>query len=299
MARLRLIHLSDIHIREARPGWVPRDFLTKRTSGWVNLLRRGRRFDRALHVISHLIADVKRTKPDALIFSGDASALGFRSEVQAAAIALHVGDSRMPPAIAVPGNHDHYIRAAASSDAFESAFIPWMVGHRIEPHRYPFAREIGGMWFIGVNSCKPNRLAWDASGAVGHTQLARIDRLLGELPLGPRTLVTHYPFSKDDGRPEPYWHGLRDRVALASLLEKHDVRLWLCGHRHANYALPPSRDIPFAQICAGSSTQAGRASYMEVLIDDATVTVKRHVFQGHEEHFLPANEPVNIPGVFE
>jgi len=145
---------------------------------------------------------------------------------------------------------------------------------------------------------KPNWLAWDASGAVGKLQLDRLQRLLSELPHGPRVLVTHYPYCQDNGEAEPYWHGLRDRQELARVIIEGGVRLWLCGHRHVSFVRGPSADTPFAIVNAGSATQAGRASYVELTIDGSDLAIRRHIYQRAEDRFDPTPELITFPGLF-
>src|SRR5262249_21702952 len=101
-----LAHFSDVHLTVRRLGWLLRDLASKRVTGWFNLraLGRGKRFAHAETVARATVADFRARRPDTLVFSGDATALGFASEVAHAARALHVGDAELPPGFAVPGN---------------------------------------------------------------------------------------------------------------------------------------------------------------------------------------------------
>src|SRR5436305_919631 len=84
---LRLAHFSDIHLTADPLGWERGDWFNKRLPGWINLrwLGRGRRFRTADDVVEAMTADLRRRRPDHLIFSGDATALGFESEFARAA----------------------------------------------------------------------------------------------------------------------------------------------------------------------------------------------------------------------
>ena len=101
---------------------------------------------------------------DHLVFSGDATMLGFDTEMAAAAAALGVGDRALPPCIAVPGNHDVYVARTERRGAFEAAFAAWQQGERVGKAIYPFARKVGHVWLIAVNSAKSNFWLWDATG---------------------------------------------------------------------------------------------------------------------------------------
>lgn len=287
MTALRVIHLSDVHVQQRRAGWRPRDFLGKRATGWLNLTlsRRGRRFRGAEHLVHRIAKHVATLKPEFIVFSGDATALGFPAESVAVAQALGVGDTSGPPGIAVPGNHDHYTKSAVLARGFETAFGPWMEGERVGPFPFPFARKAGDVWFIGVNSCVPNSLPWDTRGSVGIAQLGRLDELLGRLGDGPRVLVTHYPYVTAEGLPEPPVRALRDREQLAEVMRKRGVPIWLCGHRHRAYHIGPTDRMPFFLNCSGSATQTGLASFSELMIEADAVQIRRHVWTASEDRF--------------
>ena len=118
------------------------------------------------------------TGPNHIIFSGDASFLGFDNEVARAAQLLRVGDPASPPGLAVPGNHDLYTPAAVRSGAFESNFGPWQRGVKVDNEPYPFAQRVGSVWLIGLNSAAPSPWPWDATGQVGAPQLGRLREML-------------------------------------------------------------------------------------------------------------------------
>src|SRR6478736_4423468 len=92
---VKLAHFSDVHLTARRLGWTVRDVFGKRTTGWVNvnLLGRGGRFRHAPSVVDVLRRDLATRGLDQLVFSGDATMLGFDTEMAAAAAALGVGDS--------------------------------------------------------------------------------------------------------------------------------------------------------------------------------------------------------------
>ena len=269
---MKLFHFSDIHLTAKPLGWRPRDLVTKRVTGWANvrLLGRGKSFRHAPAAVAALRRDVGGRAPDGLVFSGDATGLGFASEVLVAAKALGVGESEVP-AVAVPGNHDRYTRRAVREGVFEQAFGPWLHGLRVDAEVYPFARQVGHVWLVCLNSSTHNRWLTDASGAVGPAQLDRLVRLCGALPPGPRVLVTHYPLRTADGLVEHRQHRLRDHAAVLAAARACGVGLWLHGHIHKRFVLEPTAGIPFPVVCAGSGTQTNRWSYAEYSIDGPAV----------------------------
>lgn len=278
---VRLAHFSDIHITATRLGWERRDWFNKRLPGWINFrwLGRGHRFRAADEVLAALVADLRDRRPDRLVFSGDATAMGFEPEFVRAAELLRVGQDDLPPGLAVPGNHDYYTRVSAARGTFERYFAPWQVGERIEDHVYPFAQRVGPVWLVAVNSCTGNRWPWDAGGQVEAPQLERLGQLLRRLEGGPRILVTHYPVAVASGRRERRTHGLRNLADLVNVAAGGGVGLWLHGHRHGSYFLSQPGVAPFPVICVGSATQTGLWSYNEYAIEGRKVEVTRRSYE--------------------
>src|SRR6266542_1395845 len=275
-----LAHLSDIHITSPRLEWRLGDWFTKRWPGWINFRWLGRRyrFRYADEVLAALAADLRSRRPDRVVFSGDATAMGFESECKRAADIVGVTDSDMPPGLAVPGNHDYYTRGVAASGLFERYFGPWQTGTRLDGAVYPFAQRVGHVSLVAVNSCTGNVWPWDAGGSVGAAQLDRLRRLLAMLEPGPRLLVTHYPVCLASGKCERKTHGLRDLGDVVQVAAAGGVRLWLHGHRHHAYHLTACPLAPFPIVCAGSSTQYGLWSYTEYRIDADRCQVLRRVY---------------------
>lgn len=274
---LRLIHLSDIHITASKLEWRWRDWFNKRLTSWFNLrwLGRRRKFRESDAVMAALAREIDRRPPDHIIFSGDATALGFESELRRAAELLGVGSR---PGLAVPGNHDYCTRLAAASGLFERYFAPWQIGRRVDDATYPFAQRVGPVWLVAVNSCTGNRWAWDARGQVGSDQLARLRRLLADLDAGPRILVTHYPVALASGEREKRFHGLRDLDDLLAVAREGGVRLWLHGHRHGFYHHAAQTIAPFPVVCAGSATQEDAWGYGDYRLEDTTLHIQQRVF---------------------
>jgi 3',5'-cyclic AMP phosphodiesterase CpdA len=285
---IRLAHLSDIHITTPALPWRREDYFTKRFPGWLNFrfLGRRHRFHYADEVLTILMKEVRQRGPDQVVFSGDATAMGFEPEFARAAELLGVGDPEGPSGLAVPGNHDYYTRGVAASGLFEKYFGPWQQGTRLGDETYPFAQRVGPLWLVGVNSCTGNRWAWDAGGSVGAAQLERLERLLQSLSPGPRMLVTHYPVALASGKPERRTHGLRDLAALLDVAARGGVRLWLHGHRHGTYMLPGPTPAPFPVICAGSATQTGLWSYGDYEIEDSKCRVTCWAYNSSSRSFL-------------
>lgn len=284
---VRLAHFSDVHLTAKPLGWRPRDFASKRVTGWMNvaLLGRGARFRHAPNVASAFVNEIKHRAYDHLVFSGDATTLGFEAEFAIAADVLGVNDSTMPPGLAVPGNHDCYVRKAVRERLFERYFAAWQKGERVDGETYPFAQKVGPVWLVGVNSSTYNFFTWDASGGVGPAQRERLRTLLAKLSPEPRILVTHYPYAIHSGKQEQRWHRLRDWRDTVRIAGDGGVKLWLHGHRHRPYILTTHREVPFAAVCGGSVSQTGIWGYHDYLIADGKLSGVRRLYLPERQGF--------------
>jgi 3',5'-cyclic AMP phosphodiesterase CpdA len=283
---IRLAHFSDIHVTAPQLEWQAGDWFSKRVTSWLNhRLGRARAFALAEEIVARALDDWQRRGVEHLVFSGDATALGFEAEIRRAAECLRVGQGGIP-GLAVPGNHDYCTRSAAASGHFERWFAPWQQGRRIGAHPYPFAQSAGPAWLIGVNTATGNRWPWDATGAVGAEQMERLRQLLAALPADAvKILVIHFPICLANGRPESRWHGLRDLDALLEVARVGGVDLWLHGHRHRPYWFQRSGtgNVAFPVICAGAATEHGIWSHGEYTISRDTLHAIRRVYDpdGH------------------
>jgi 3',5'-cyclic AMP phosphodiesterase CpdA len=243
------------------------------------LLGRGFRFRCTDRVLAALRIDLKERGFDWMVFSGDATAMGFKEEMARAAQMLGAYEPNAPPGLAVPGNHDYCTMTTMVAGHFEHYFARWQHGLRIGKEVYPFAQRVGPVWLIGVNSAVANRWPWDARGAVGAAQLQRLEELLKRLDGGPRILVTHYPIRVASGKREVKIRALRDLKDLLEVARRGGIGLWLHGHRHNNYHHASSEDVPFPVICAGSATQSGLWSYSDYTVTEHTLRATQRMYQ--------------------
>lgn len=283
-------HFSDIHISSARFPWKPRNLFSKSFAAWINLRILGRRkhFEHSASLLIALQKDILQQNPDGLVFSGDASAMGFENEIEDAAQVLKTSDCAHIPGIAVPGNHDLHNHWSNHVGYFEKHFANWQKGIRVDDHFYPFAKKIGSVWFIGVNSASPTILPWDARGAVGKHQVERLKKLMGMLDRGSKILVTHYPHSLPNGKNESYFRKLTDRESLTKIANEYGVSIWLHGHRHNHYFLNPDSKNDFVTVCSGSATQTGKWSYSKITILNQNLTIEQRSYDPKMGSFVPA-----------
>ena len=84
---VRLVHLSDIHLTVPKLEWRQADWFNKRLAAWMNFRCWDGGCVSAMPTmfIERLMADISDRGIDHIIFSGDATALGFATEMQHAA----------------------------------------------------------------------------------------------------------------------------------------------------------------------------------------------------------------------
>lgn len=291
---LRLIHFSDIHVFQPGARWKTREYFSKRVTGYFNnrYLPRSKQFKQASHVLHRLVEEAYSRSPDLVIFSGDATTLGVEEEFAHAAELLKVGQPGTPPALAVPGNHDYYTVHGVKQGLFEKHFAPWQHGDRIDKEIYPFARRIGPLYIVAVNSCQWNWWSWDSTGRVGIDQLVRLEQLLTSEAAenSIKILVTHYPLALADGKPEKRQRRLRDLHDLLTVADKFNVQLWLHGHRHESYVVPSSPERSVSALCVGSGTMHDHWSFGEYLFDHNVMNLRQYTYQPSMSKFVMSQE---------
>jgi 3',5'-cyclic AMP phosphodiesterase CpdA len=292
---LRFLHFSDLHFPLTKPGWKARDLFNRRSLGWFNYRLGGRRkrFRFAETIFNKLSESFKNQSLDLTIFSGDATTFGLHREFDQVYDRFRRAGWLDRRGIAVPGNHDRYVKDKIQN-RFEKAFRPWHQGERLSEEIYPFAINFPGVSMIALDSSTPNRLVMDARGHVDEEQVLRYSNLLKSLPDQPKILVTHYPYRLESGEPETKWRKLRNDDEIYRISLDLGVRLWLHGHRHDNFFIPSSKELPISFACAGSLTQEGRRTYNEYLLAHGTLTIIRKqydanlgTFHKFAEHSLP------------
>jgi 3',5'-cyclic AMP phosphodiesterase CpdA len=252
MAAFTLAHLSDAHIP---PLPVPqlRELLGKRVLGYLNWIRNRHTIHRR-DVLDALVADMLAQRPDHIAVTGDLVNLALPAEFAPARAWLeHVG----PPdrVSLVPGNHDAYV--AATRDLAGATWGDYMRGDGAgDATGFPYLRRRGPLALIGVSTAVPT-LPFMATGALGPTQIAALDRVLAGLAGQPlfRVLLIHHPLRSKHGHKR-----LTDSSELQEVLKRHGVDLVLHGHDHVHATIwvdGPRDKIPVVGVPSASSIAHG------------------------------------------
>jgi len=281
-----LAHVTDPHFR-GFAGASPLDFVNKRALGTLNLIVNRTRKHK-MELLEALRVDMRAQAPDHLALTGDFANVSLPGEWRAALAWIDTCGLEPAAISVIPGNHDAYIEEVVASRAFEKLFAPYMthdlpVGEGGRPD-YPYAQIRDGIAFVGVSSsvATGDTGAW---GRVGDAQLARLEALLASPALAGKTrvvLIHHPPVRQKHGEER----NLRDRAALAAVLERVGADLVLHGHdhqdEHTELAGPGGRKIPV--IGGGSASYTGgpdkRSRYNLFEIESGRITL---ITRAHDE----------------
>jgi 3',5'-cyclic AMP phosphodiesterase CpdA len=258
----RILHVSDLHLGIPLAQLPRGDLAPKRLLGAANLaLRRGPRFADAHACVSALSDFVAEHAVDAVIVTGDYTALGTVPELEAARRIVAPLTARPLGFATVPGNHDVYVESGVRERRFERAFAGLLESdwpEYVADGPWPLVRWFGdAAAVVCVNSARPNPQLWRSSGYVPPLQIEALRRVLDDPRLAERFVfvATHYAPRRADGSPDRPWHGLVNADALLAAIGPRPRTVLVHGHLHDRFALAPSAAHP-PVFGAGSATDA-------------------------------------------
>jgi 3',5'-cyclic AMP phosphodiesterase CpdA len=229
-----LAHLSDPHLSSLH-GVRKRDLLSKRVLGYLSWRTRRRR-EHLGSVLSALVRDIHRARPDHVVVTGDMTHIGLPSEFQE--VQTWLRELGPPPGVTIiPGNHDAYVGIAW--DRSLGLWAPYMVSDpgavpdrpaADGPNVFPSLRVRGSLALIGLSTARPSP-PWFATGSLGRRQRERLEKMLmetGEQGLFRTVLVHHPPLPGT----EKWRKRLTDNAALCKIMARCGVELVLHGHTH-------------------------------------------------------------------
>ena len=251
-----LAHLSDPHLGPLpAPRW--RELMGKRATGFANWWRKRHLIHRG-EALARIVADLKAQAPDHIAVTGDLVNISLPGEYAPARAWLEsLGTSR--DVTLVPGNHDIYVRGAASYPRRHwSEYMRADEGEPADDEAFPFVRRRGALALIGLSSAVATAPLL-ATGRLGAMQLERLGPLLERCAGEGRfrvVLIHHPPLST----PKRRLKRLVDGAALRAVLSRHGAELVIHGHDHEHslIELPgPQRSIPVVGVPSASATPPG------------------------------------------
>jgi len=256
MAAFVLAHLSDPHLAPlTRPRFA--ELLGKRATGYINWRRKREAIHRP-EVLTRIVADLKAQAPDHIAVTGDLVNIALPGEYPPARAWLETLGSAHDVSL-VPGNHDAYVRAAASYRALH--WSTYMRGDGVADTgqvEFPFLRRRGPLALIGVSSAVPSP-PFMATGRVGSWQLDPLARLLVACRQEGlfRVVMIHHP---PTSRRSDHFKRLVDAPLFRDTLARHGAELVIHGHNHRRQRVwldGPSARIPAVGVPSASEAPPG------------------------------------------
>lgn len=269
MARLRIAHLSDLHLGPL-PRPAVRALLSKRFFGYANWVRnRGRALSAS--ILHDLVLDLKAHKPDHICLTGDLINIALPAEFDAAAEFLK-GLGSPHDVSCTLGNHDAYVPGAAARAA--EAWAPYMSGDDGR-QRFPYLRRREGVALIGVSTAVATP-PLSARGRVGPTQRDALAALLDRNDDAYKVVMIHHP---PDGALASGRRALADHKEVRAILAEGCADLVLHGHNHTATLTTletPRGEVPVIGVPSASSdgSKHPMAGYGLIDIDLATREAK-------------------------
>lgn len=290
LGRVRILHVSDVHVEEGFERVAATELLNKRLVGLGNLwLRRRRLYRDAPRKLAALAAAADAWEVDLVVVTGDFTALGTATELEAAERAIRPLLARPLGAVCLPGNHDLYLHDGGDA-RFEERFAD-ALRHDLGEGGYPRVRLVGDhAAVVTFESARPNPEPWLSSGRVPDAQIAALRALGASGELGGRRVffATHYAPFLEDGRPDHARHGLENADALLDALAPFGGAIFLHGHVHRRYHVRVAAS-PLAFFCAGSATMRGHEGFWLFDVERARVTATPGGFREGLPELLPAD----------
>jgi len=225
---VKLAHLSDLHF--AACSWNPLHLFSKRWLGNLNfLLGRRQLFEHAR--LEALPAFLKSLRVTTVLITGDLTTTSSPAEFAAVKQFTDALEKENLEVLAIPGNHDHYTRAAYKNRLFYNYF----------PDQWgplPFSLKVDGVsakklengwWIVGIDTALAT--SWVHSTGYFDPKIeAALSRLLSHIPAGDRVLLSnHFPFFQHDSPRKRLVRG----EALEALVSCHpQIKIYCHGHTH-------------------------------------------------------------------
>ncbi len=231
---LTFAHLSDPHLTDLT-GVKVSDLLNKRILGYLTW-RFSRRYEHLPKVLDALVADLRHTRPDHVVVTGDLTHLGLPEEFRQAAKWLHDLGSAHDITV-IPGNHDAYVKTPWNQTY--AAWWPFMgAGQALDgaptdddpQAAFPTVQYRGRVAFIGLSTALPSAPFY-AVGSLGAAQLQRLDKILRDSGNHGycRVLLIHHPPLPGSVRNSKC---LTDSAGLLAVQMRRGAELILHGHTH-------------------------------------------------------------------
>jgi 3',5'-cyclic AMP phosphodiesterase CpdA len=225
----RFAHISDLHFSKLQ--WGPSQFFSKRWLGNLNvcLVRKTVHDPEGLTTLFPLFHE---RRVDAVLITGDLSSTSHPDEFALAKQFIEGLREEKFQVFTLPGNHDHYTKAAYRNKVFYDFF----------PSRYEEGAEftlkdegitttyLGKHWWLCALDTALATSLISSQGFFSNELEAKLESTLKKIPTGDSVmLLNHFPFFSNESSRK----ALLRKEALRALLERFpQVKLFLHGHTH-------------------------------------------------------------------
>ena len=245
----RIIHFSDPHeIAQFESGKM---LLDKRIIGFLNN-RILRRTGHGTHetVIKKALDRIFQEKPDFVLFTGDATSCGQKSEFDLAYEHFRPLVESSLPFLYVPGNHDCYVKDKECRKEANDFCLKMNRG-KYALQDFPFVLENKNFNILAANTCIPMPPFF--SNGYMNKKTEEFYKKECEKEKEGKIIISanHFPFSD----PHPFLHFLHTLWGAKSaekLLKEKKIDLALCGHIHKPRAVLDEKGR--GEVIAGSLT---------------------------------------------
>jgi len=271
---MRLIQMSDIHW--AVPCFNPRKLFNKRIIGQINYLY-NRQFKVDKGLVARLADHLAKETWDHLVMTGDLTTTALEEEFAEVLAMLQNHIPLTPERFSlIPGNHDRYVPEAA-----EGKFLERFFGQFIPEGTFPFRKSLSPeVELVGIDVTHPEGFL-GANGRLDPGPMALLEKWLPELNAAKKQVILacHFPLPLPVGMKEGFRHALDNKEEVAALLRRHPVQVYLHGHIHQRWILPPSAAYPFVAVNGGCSSasnhrRAASAGYNVIEMNAGQIKVQ-------------------------
>ena len=251
---MRILHFSDIH-----EGALPAPFslFSKSIFGGFNYVLRRKKHVK-WQTLERLTDQIDEIAPDLIIISGDFTTTGSPKEFLRAKQRLQkLRDEVSVPILAVPGNHDKYLRSKQSQQAFDE-FLSWLTKGLVS--HLPMRLEYDDLVVYLTDLAVPRPIHL-SSGYLDDKTITFLEQNSARDKDKIKVHVGHYPLLEENGEELAERRALENGKKLLKLLQNGDIDISLCGHIHR--AFLRREDCGSIENCAGSLTMGRKANILE------------------------------------
>ena len=262
---IRMAHISDLHF--SKFSLNPSQLLSKEWLGNMNLL-----FNRSNHYANSrpfsLLQTFLERRITHVLISGDLTTTASHREYAMAKAFTRSLELQGMKVIAIPGNHDHYTKAAEREKRFSTYFpSPSDSPFNLQQHGVSLFSLCPGWQLILLDTTYASSL-FSSTGLFTKRVEKHLKEALQMIPNGDRViLMNHFPFIHHDTQ--------RRRLIRGEALQKLATQsaLYLYGHTH-RYTIADLRlnGLPLLLNCGSTGHQRGSWSQLSLERNQLTVT---------------------------